>query len=69
LQDAQRAVGIVRHRAKDFGIDPHRIGVLGFSVGAHLAAALSAAITFSSTRGPNVRLISRMLAARPKLIR
>ncbi|MGI8604714.1 MAG: alpha/beta hydrolase [Verrucomicrobiales bacterium] len=43
LQDAQRAVGIVRHRAKDFDIDPTLIGTLGFSAGAHLAAALSTA--------------------------
>ena len=42
LQDAQRALGIVRFRAKEFGIDPNRIGVLGFSAGGHLAAALSA---------------------------
>lgn len=42
LQDAQRAVGLVRARAKEFGIDPQRIGVLGFSAGGHLAAALSA---------------------------
>lgn len=42
LQDAQRAVGLVRSRAKEFGIDPQRIGVLGFSAGGHLAAALSA---------------------------
>ena len=41
LQDAQRAVGLVRSRAKEFGIDPHRVGVLGFSAGGHLAAALS----------------------------
>lgn len=41
LQDAQRAVGLVRQRAKEWGIDPHRIGVLGFSAGAHLAAAVS----------------------------
>jgi len=41
LQDAQRAVGIVRSRAADWHIDPNRIGVLGFSAGAHLAAALS----------------------------
>ncbi len=37
-QDAQRALGIVRHRAAEFGLDPQRIGVLGFSAGAHLAA-------------------------------
>jgi acetyl esterase/lipase len=41
LQDAQRAMGLVRHRAKELGIDPRRIGVLGFSAGGHLAAALS----------------------------
>jgi acetyl esterase/lipase len=44
LQDAQRAFGIIRHRAKQLGIDPKRIGVLGFSAGGHLAAALSASI-------------------------
>lgn len=41
LQDAQRAMGIVRAHAKEWHIDPKRIGVLGFSAGAHLAAALS----------------------------
>jgi acetyl esterase/lipase len=41
LQDAQRAVGIVRSRAAEWHIDANRIGVLGFSAGAHLAAALS----------------------------
>jgi acetyl esterase/lipase len=41
LQDAQRAVGMVRHRAKEWGIDPKRIGILGFSAGGHLAAAAS----------------------------
>lgn len=41
LQDAQRAVGLVREHAQEWGIDPQRVGVLGFSAGAHLAAALS----------------------------
>jgi acetyl esterase/lipase len=41
LQDAQRAVGIVRSQAEKWHINPKRIGVLGFSAGAHLAAALS----------------------------
>ena len=41
LQDAQRAVSIVRSHAAEWHIDPHRVGVLGFSAGAHLAAALS----------------------------
>ncbi len=41
LEDAQRAVGITRAHAAEWHIDPNKIGVLGFSAGAHLAAALS----------------------------
>jgi len=41
LQDAQRAIRIVRARAGDFGIDPARVGVLGFSAGGHVAASLA----------------------------
>jgi acetyl esterase/lipase len=40
LQDAQRAVGLVRLHAAEWGIDPNRVGVLGFSAGGHLAAAI-----------------------------
>jgi acetyl esterase/lipase len=40
LQDAQRALGIVRQKAPEWGIDPKRIGALGFSAGAHLLATL-----------------------------
>jgi acetyl esterase/lipase len=39
LQDAQRAVSLVRGRAKEWGIDPNRIGMIGFSAGGHLAVA------------------------------
>ncbi|HET7003160.1 MAG TPA: alpha/beta hydrolase [Puia sp.] len=38
LQDAQRALLIVRSRAADWGIDPKRVGIMGFSAGGHLAA-------------------------------
>ena len=41
LQDAQRAMSILREYAVEWRIDPTRIGVLGFSAGGHLAAALS----------------------------
>jgi acetyl esterase/lipase len=41
LQDAQRALGVVRFHAADWRIDPNRVGVLGFSAGGHLAAVLS----------------------------
>jgi acetyl esterase/lipase len=41
LEDAQRALSLVRSHADEWHIDPNRIGVIGFSAGAHLAAALS----------------------------
>jgi acetyl esterase/lipase len=41
LEDAQRAVGLVRFHAAQWHIDPHKIGVLGFSAGGHLVAAMS----------------------------
>lgn len=41
LQDAQRAMGLVRSHAVEWHIDPTHVGVLGFSAGGHLAAALS----------------------------
>ena len=41
LQDAQRTVGLVRFHAMDWHIDPHKIGVLGFSAGGHMVAAMS----------------------------
>lgn len=36
LQDAQRAIGIVRHHAAEWGVKPDRVGILGFSAGGHL---------------------------------
>jgi acetyl esterase/lipase len=41
LEDAQRTLGLVRFHAAEWHIDPHKIGVLGFSAGGHLSAALS----------------------------
>jgi acetyl esterase/lipase len=41
LEDAQRTMGLVRLHAKEWGIDPHKVGVLGFSAGGHLVAAIS----------------------------
>jgi acetyl esterase/lipase len=38
LQDAQRALSLVRSKAKEWQIDPKRIGILGFSAGGHLSA-------------------------------
>jgi acetyl esterase/lipase len=41
LEDAQRTLGLVRARAAEWKIDPHKVGVLGFSAGGHLVAATS----------------------------
>ena len=40
LEDAQRAMGLLRLHAAEWHIDPHKIGVLGFSAGGHLVAAI-----------------------------
>jgi acetyl esterase/lipase len=41
LQDAQRTLGLVRQHAAQWRVDPHKIGVIGFSAGGHLVAAVS----------------------------
>src|SRR6266436_82805 len=41
LQDAQRTLGLVRFHAKEWHIDPHKIGVIGFSAGGHIVAGIS----------------------------
>ena len=41
VRDAQRAMGLIRLHAAEWHIDPHRIGVIGFSAGGHLVAAIS----------------------------
>lgn len=50
LQDAQRAIRTVRARAEEFGVDPSKIGILGFSAGGHLA---SSAVTHFEAGDPN----------------
>lgn len=62
LQDAQRALRLIRQNAKRFQIDPERIGVLGFSAGGHLLGLASTRSAFSSYNA--VDLIDS-LSARP----
>ena len=60
LEDAQQAMRLTRAHASEWHIDPNRIGVIGFSAGAHLAAVLS---THSDFQGKNVR--ASTIDARP----
>lgn len=41
LQDAQQAIKVVRERAAEWGINPNKIGIMGFSAGGHLASTLA----------------------------
>lgn len=41
LQDAQRAIRVIRHRSSDFAIEPERVAAMGFSAGGHLCADLA----------------------------
>ena len=41
LQDAQRAMRVIRAQAAEFKIDPRRVGVIGFSAGGHVAGGLT----------------------------
>lgn len=60
LEDAQQAMRLTRAHASEWHIDPYRIGVIGFSAGAHLATVLS---THPDFQGKNVPALS--IDARP----
>jgi acetyl esterase/lipase len=63
--DAARAVRLIRQRSAELGIDPDRIGVLGYSAGGHLASLLSTQPTLYAD--PNDDLAHRV-SARPDLV-
>lgn len=56
LQDAQRAIQLVREKAKEFNVDPDNIGIMGFSAGGHLAS--TAGTHFDKAIIPNEEKIS-----------
>lgn len=53
LQDAQQAIKMVRERAKEWGINPNQIGVMGFSAGGHLASTASTHFQNPVIENPN----------------
>jgi acetyl esterase/lipase len=62
LQDAQRAIEYVRSHAKELGIDPAKIGIMGFSAGGHVA---SSAGTHFSPGDPNAADPLARVSSRP----
>ncbi len=62
LPDVQRAIRVVRSHAQDWGIDPDRVGVMGFSAGGHLAAL---AATNAGNPVPNAADPTDRLSAKP----
>ena len=53
LQDAARAVRLVRARAQEWGVDPHRVGIMGSSAGGHLASTLLTHFDAGNSNAPD----------------
>ena len=53
LEDAQRAIRFIRSQAKEFGIAPDRIGIMGFSAGGHLAASTATMFDGGKAEAPD----------------
>lgn len=62
LSDGQRAIRLVRSRAGEWGIDAHKIGVMGFSAGGHLAASTA---TIYNSGNPNAKDPAAKASSRP----
>jgi acetyl esterase/lipase len=65
MQDAARAIRIVRARAAEWGLDPQRIGILGFSAGGHLA---STAGTHFDSGNPNAADTIERVSSKPNVM-
>ena len=65
LQDAQRAMRIIRYHAKEWNIEVDKIGVMGFSAGGHLASTLGTHFTKKTTLQPDA---TDLLNARPNFM-
>lgn len=65
MQDAQRAIRTVRGRAKEWNVDPNRVGIMGFSAGGHLAA--TAGTHFDAGKAESDDPIER-LSSRPDFL-
>lgn len=53
LEDAERALRMARYHAKDFGVAPDRIGIMGFSAGGHLASTAGTHFDSGNPKAPD----------------
>ena len=58
LEDALRAIRWVRYHADEYGIDPEKIGILGFSAGGHLAVSASTMFDYGRPAGDVIDAVS-----------
>jgi len=58
LRDAQRSLRLIRSKAKDLGINPSRVGIMGFSSGGHLAATASTLFDDAPESAPALKQFS-----------
>jgi len=65
LQDAQRAIRLVRYHAKEWNFSPDKIGIMGFSAGGHLAATLG---THFNVKTSNINDTINKLGAKPNFM-
>ncbi len=59
VQDARRALRVIRHHATTYRIDPTKLGVIGFSAGGHLSANLAVTSTISDTTDETDKISAR----------
>lgn len=63
LQDARRAIRVVRARAAEWGVDPKRVGILGYSAGGHLAGSVT--VNVAGDEPDDANDAASALSARP----
>lgn len=68
LQDAQQAILVVRERAKEWGIDKKKIGIMGFSAGGHLVSTVATHFQYNYVTGTPYKKLSKKIPVRPDFV-
>ncbi|MDF2189723.1 alpha/beta hydrolase [Paraflavitalea sp. CAU 1676] len=65
LQDAQKALMVVRQKAKEWNIDPHKVGIMGFSAGGHLVSTTGTHFQYDYVNDQPYKKVSKKMPLRP----